>query len=83
MYSHIKIERIRQYQQEYKQSLLCFAHTIDVKDKHTNGHFTRIAKYSRKIAKKSLLRGGRIQFDLDIVGCILNMMDDEIVLFDE
>ena len=51
-----KINRLKQHQEEYKaiieQSLQTFAKTIDAKDKYTNGHSIRVAKYSRMIAKR-------------------------------
>ena len=51
-----KINRLKQHQEEYRaiieQSLQTFAKTIDAKDKYTNGHSIRVAKYSRMIAKR-------------------------------
>lgn len=51
-----KIKRLRERQREYKriieQSLTTFARTIDAKDPYTNGHSTRVAEYSREIAKR-------------------------------
>ncbi len=54
--SGIKLRRARRRQREYQdileQSLLTFAGTIDAKDKYTNGHSTRVAKYSRELARR-------------------------------
>lgn len=51
-----KIKRLRERQREYKciieQSLTTFARTIDAKDPYTNGHSTRVAEYSREIARR-------------------------------
>ncbi len=44
--------RQREYQDILEQSLLTFAGTIDAKDKYTNGHSIRVAKYSRELAKR-------------------------------
>ncbi len=53
---NIRVRRIRRRQQEYKsiveQSLKTFAKTIDAKDRYTNGHSTRVAAYSRELAKR-------------------------------
>ncbi len=52
----LRMRRIHRRQQEYKeivnQSLSTFAKTIDAKDPYTNGHSTRVAAYSREIAKR-------------------------------
>ncbi len=52
----IRIRRIHERQQEYKsivdQSLITFAKTIDAKDPYTKGHSTRVAAYSRELAKR-------------------------------
>lgn len=50
----VKIARRRQreYQDILEQSLLTFAGTIDAKDKYTNGHSIRVARYSRELAKR-------------------------------
>lgn len=51
-----RMRRIHRRQQEYKsiveQSLKTFAKTIDAKDPYTNGHSTRVAAYSRELAKR-------------------------------
>ncbi len=51
-----KITKLQRYQQEYRdiieQSLQTFAKTIDAKDKYTNGHSVRVAKYSRELARR-------------------------------
>ncbi len=51
-----RVRRIHRRQQEYKsiveQSLRTFAKTIDAKDPYTNGHSTRVAAYSRELAKR-------------------------------
>lgn len=56
LYSRAKIKRLRKRQQEYQQivdqSLQTFAKTIDAKDPYTNGHSTRVACYSREIARR-------------------------------
>lgn len=44
--------RQREYQDILEQSLLTFAGTIDAKDKYTNGHSIRVARYSRELAKR-------------------------------
>ena len=47
---------LQRRQQEYRsivsQALLTFAHTIDAKDKYTNGHSARVAHYSLEIARR-------------------------------
>ncbi|MCM1330089.1 MAG: HD domain-containing protein [Ruminococcus sp.] len=50
----VKIARRRQreYQDILEQSLLTFAGTIDAKDKYTNGHSIRVARYSRELARR-------------------------------
>lgn len=52
----IKLHRIRRRQQEYRhiteQSLLTFAGAIDAKDKYTKDHSTRVAHYSRELARR-------------------------------
>lgn len=60
----LELDRLQQYlQNEAKknaikveklslQAMLSLAQTIDAKDKYTKGHSTRVAKYSKKIAKK-------------------------------
>jgi len=54
--TRMKMSRLHHRQQKYKQivedSLTCFAKTIDAKDKYTNGHSTRVAQYSRELAKR-------------------------------
>lgn len=54
--SERKLRRARRRQREYRdileQSLLTFASTIDAKDKYTNGHSTRVAQYSRELARR-------------------------------
>ncbi len=54
--SRAKMSGIRKRSDEYKnivtQSLQTFAKTIDAKDKYTNGHSTRVAEYSREIARR-------------------------------
>ena len=54
--ARVKINSIRKRQNEYKriveQSLRTFAKTIDAKDPYTNGHSTRVAEYSREIARR-------------------------------
>lgn len=56
MISGVKLRRARRIQREYRdileQSLLTFAGTIDAKDKYTNGHSTRVAQYSRELARR-------------------------------
>ena len=51
-----KTMTLRRRQQEYRsiisQALLTFAHTIDAKDKYTNGHSARVAYYSLEIARR-------------------------------
>ncbi len=53
---NIRMRRMHRRQQEYKsiveQSLRTFAKTIDAKDKYTKGHSTRVAAYSRELAKR-------------------------------
>lgn len=44
--------RQREYQDILEQSLLTFAGTIDAKDKYTNGHSIRVARYSRELARR-------------------------------
>lgn len=52
----VKLRNARRRQREYRdileQSLLTFAGTIDAKDKYTNGHSTRVAQYSRELARR-------------------------------
>ena len=54
--SWIKIRTIRKRQKEYRsiieQSLQTFARAIDAKDKYTNGHSFRVAKYSAELARR-------------------------------
>ena len=54
--AELRMRRIHRRQQEYKsivdQSLITFAKTIDAKDKYTKGHSTRVAAYSRELAKR-------------------------------
>lgn len=54
--SGTKLRSARRRQREYRdileQSLLTFAGTIDAKDKYTNGHSTRVAQYSRELARR-------------------------------
>ncbi len=54
--SWIKISGIRKRQKEYRsiieQSLQTFARTIDAKDRYTNGHSLRVAKYSAELARR-------------------------------
>lgn len=56
LFTRMKIIRMHRKQEQYKQivedSLTCFAKTIDAKDKYTNGHSTRVAQYSRELAKR-------------------------------
>lgn len=51
-----KTTTLRRRQQEYRriisEALLTFAHTIDAKDKYTNGHSARVAYYSLEIARR-------------------------------
>lgn len=52
----IKLRNARLRQQEYRnileQSLLTFAGAIDAKDKYTKDHSTRVAYYSRELARR-------------------------------
>ncbi len=54
--ANARVRRIHRRQQEYReivnQSLRTFAKTIDAKDPYTNGHSTRVAAYSRELAKR-------------------------------
>ena len=54
--SRAKIKSIQKRQKEYRsiieQALQTFAHTIDAKDKYTNGHSLRVAEYSRELARR-------------------------------
>lgn len=54
--ANTRMRRIHRRQQEYReivnQSLSTFAKTIDAKDPYTNGHSTRVAAYSRELAKR-------------------------------
>ncbi len=54
--ARVKFNHMRRRQNEYKsiveQSLRTFAKTIDAKDPYTNGHSTRVAEYSREIARR-------------------------------
>lgn len=54
--SWIKIRNIRKRQHEYRsiieQSLMTFARAIDAKDRYTNGHSLRVARYSAELAKR-------------------------------
>lgn len=54
--ANARMRRIHRRQQEYReiveQSLRTFAKTIDAKDKYTKGHSTRVAAYSRELAKR-------------------------------
>ena len=56
IFARIKINSIRERQNEYKrimhQSLSTFAKTIDAKDPYTKGHSTRVAEYSKEIARR-------------------------------
>lgn len=51
-----RIKAIRKEEERYKnittQALETIAHTIDAKDKYTNGHSMRVAEYSREIGKR-------------------------------
>ena len=44
-----------------KQMVNALARTIDAKDKYTNGHSTRVAKYSIMIAKRMGYKGKRLE----------------------
>lgn len=52
----IKIRSLKRRHAEYRsiveQALHTFANAIDAKDKDTNGHSLRVAKYSREIARR-------------------------------
>ncbi|MEG1492394.1 MAG: two-component regulator propeller domain-containing protein [Oscillospiraceae bacterium] len=54
--TRVKTRRLSQRQREYKvitdQALKTIANTIDAKDKYTNGHSMRVAKYSRELARR-------------------------------
>lgn len=54
--ARVKIKSIQKRQKEYRniieQALQTFARTIDAKDKYTNGHSVRVAKYSRELARR-------------------------------
>lgn len=54
--ARVKINNMHRRQQEYKsiieQALFTFAKTIDAKDRYTNGHSIRVAKYSRELARR-------------------------------
>lgn len=56
MVYRIKIRRLKRRQAEYRsiveQALHTFANAIDAKDKDTNGHSLRVAKYSRELARR-------------------------------
>lgn len=45
------------------QMVQALANTIDAKDSYTNGHSTRVAKYSVMIAKRMGYQGGRYKAD--------------------
>lgn len=45
-------KRQRQLKSLSEEALVCFARTIDAKDKYTNGHSVRVALYSRELAKR-------------------------------
>lgn len=51
-----RFRAMKRRQKEYKeiidQSLKTFAGTIDAKDKYTNGHSLRVAKYSQELARR-------------------------------
>lgn len=54
--SRAKFRRMRARQSELRdiaqQSLQTLAHTIDAKDRYTNGHSLRVAEYSRELARR-------------------------------
>lgn len=54
--SRAKIRSMQKRQREYRklveQSLKTCAHTIDAKDRYTNGHSLRVAEYSRELARR-------------------------------
>ena len=54
--SRVKIRRAQARQSELRelaqQSLQTLAHTIDAKDRYTNGHSLRVAEYSRELARR-------------------------------
>ncbi len=56
IYAKAKMNRIRREKEAYRnivdQSMKTFANTIDAKDSYTNGHSTRVARYSREIARR-------------------------------
>ncbi len=45
-------KRERELHAIVEQSLQTFAHTIDAKDRYTNGHSMRVAEYSRELARR-------------------------------
>lgn len=54
LYARIRVMKRRQnmYKEIIDQSLKTFAGTIDAKDKYTNGHSLRVAKYSQELARR-------------------------------
>lgn len=51
------------------QIMLTLAHTIDAKDKYTNGHSVRVAEYAREIAKR-VGKSEQVQEDIYYVGLL-------------
>lgn len=54
LYTRIRVMKKRQktYKAIIDQSLKTFAGTIDAKDKYTNGHSLRVARYSQELSKR-------------------------------
>ncbi|MCI5667613.1 MAG: HD domain-containing protein [Oscillospiraceae bacterium] len=54
LFARIRVMKRRQkmYKEIIDQSLKTFAGTIDAKDKYTNGHSLRVAKYSQELARR-------------------------------
>ncbi len=46
-------ERRERMERLSEEAVLCLSKTIDAKDKYTNGHSERVAKYSREIARRA------------------------------